>query len=304
VARGEREETVAYRWFRPAATEAIAFFVLALLRAAKEADDPPPLEEVGVFISFLLIHREGAEWHSTRDTALAVLALLCYEEQLGAGAEGASLRLVLNGSEKAALALDGRLDARPPGVLLRDEELKTGENELTLEASGARAASLAQPRYYSLTLRYFSQEDELPATEQGVAVERSYWLLDDMQRPSRRIASGEAIAVGQRLRVELALKAKTSLRYLLIEDPKLAGCEPVAKRSGPEVCRGQCAHVELRVDRVAIFLDALGRDEERLSYDIVAQLPGRFTAMPARAGTMYDSELFGTSGSFALAIRE
>jgi hypothetical protein len=89
-----RDDDNDLQWFHPGSTEAIAFFVLALLREG-QADSANVSESNGqryrllvddetleVLVSFLLQHRKGARWHNTRDTALAVLALLTYEDAL------------------------------------------------------------------------------------------------------------------------------------------------------------------------------------------------------------------------------
>ncbi|HEU4411717.1 MAG TPA: alpha-2-macroglobulin family protein [Polyangiaceae bacterium] len=315
------------QWFVPRATEAIAFFMLALLHeagaagagaagagevgagagsagaaGAGEPDAPGEHgEALGLLASFLLVHRTGARWHSTRDTALAVLALLAHEERLSRGAAPASLRVTVNGRERLATALGG-LEQPAPRLVLRDDALADGENALEFDVEGADARSAAQPRHYSVELSYHEAEDEIAPSEEGLRVERAYWLLDDKQNRLRRLKSGDRVALGQRLRIVLGVRATRPRRYLLLEDPKLAGCEPLAKQSGPGVCAGRCDHVELRADRTAIFLSTLGEQPEELSYDVEAQTPGVFTAMPAQIETMYDSGCAGSSGSFRLTV--
>lgn len=290
------------RWLVPRTTEAIAFFMLVLLHESGGADALDEHgEALGLLSSFLLRHRTGALWHSTRDTALAVLALLSYEERLARKATPASLRVTVNGHERLTASLGG-LEEAPPWLLLRDDALVDGENELEFVTEGGDARSAAQPRHYSVELSYHSAEDEIAPAEEGLSVERVYWVLDDKQGRVRRLKGGDTIAVGQRLRVVFVVRATKLRRYLLLEDPKLAGCEPVAKKSGPGVCSGRCEHVELRADRTAIFLSTLGEEAEELSYDIEAQTPGVFTAMPARIETMYDSDCVGSSGSFRLSV--
>ncbi len=295
------------QWFVPRATEAIAFFMLALLHEGGEpgGGEPDALDEhgeaLGLLASFLLVHRTGALWHSTRDTALAVLALLAREERLARGAEPASLRIEVNGRERLATELGG-LDRPAPQLMLRDDALVDGENALEFVVEGPDARAAGQPRHYSVELSYYATEDEIAASEEGLRVERDYWLLDDKGGRLRRLQSGDKVAVGQKMRVVFGVRATRPRRYLLLEDPKLAGCEPLATKSGPEVCAGRCDHVELRADRTAIFLSTLGEAAEELSYDVEAQTPGVFTAMPARIETMYDSECAGSSGSFRLTV--
>jgi hypothetical protein len=294
-------------WFAPRATEAIAFFMLALLRdaGAPPAGAPDPLEghaeTLGPLSSFLLAHRNGARWHGTRDTALAVLALLSYEERRSRGAAPASVRVTVNGRERLAAELGG-LEAAPPSLLLRDEALAGGENELEFVVDGPAAGPAGGPWHYSVELSYHEAEDAIAAVEHGLRLERTYWLLDERRAPRRRLKSGERVAPGQRLRVTLRARAARPRRYLLLEDPKLAGCEPLAKTSGRGACAGRCEHVELRADRTAIFLATLGEDEEELSYDVEAQTPGTFTAMPARLEAMYDGDAWGSSDSFRLVV--
>lgn len=68
------------------------------------------------------------------------------------------------------------------------------------------------------------------------------------------------------------------------------------------MCEGACEHVELRADRTAIFLGSLGDEWAEVSYEIEAQLPGTFHAMPARAEAMYDSRCAGSSAAFSLTV--
>jgi hypothetical protein len=295
LARSDQQDEI---WYHPAATEALAFLLMATLPF-----DRPVLEESDrqVLISFLLQHRKGGRWHSTRDTALAVLALLLHEERVTAEADWGRLSLKLNGQERLQATLDGR-DGKPVQLELGDEALQGGENRLELATQNLQPSSVSQPRHFTVTLRYHSTEERIAPLFQGLSIVRQYWRLDDRQQPTRTLGQGETIAVGDRLRVTLKVSAEKPVRYLLLEDPKLAGCEPLAKKSGPEVCQGECAHVELRADRTAIFLNTLGKEAQTLSYDLEAQLEGSFTAMPASLEPMYEGEVSASSDTFALTI--
>jgi hypothetical protein len=299
VARDDQKHA---RWYQPAATEALAFLLLADLKLAPSRG-PEGLSAADrqTVVAFLLQHRQVGRWHSTRDTALAVLALLLHEERTTDGADAGKLSLEINGTERFQTLLGG-LEQAPIAVDLRDDALASGDNRLELVARGLDPASLGQPRHYTVSLRYFTTEQEIPPDAQGLQVSRTYQLLDDRQRVVRALREGETVRVGQRLRVTLKVRAERPLGYVLLEDPKLAGCEPLARKSGPAVCTGECAHVELRADRTAIFLGALGKDEQTLSYDLEAQLEGTFHAMPATAEPMYDGDARGSSGSFTLTV--
>lgn len=296
--RAERAPDGDLPWFAPNVTEAVAVLVLALLRAGSAFDGR---RELRTLAAFLMVQQHGACWHNTRATGLAVLALMEFDAHTEQRSPGAALRWTINDVDRGGLALEG---VAPSGaeVVVGDEALRAGPNVIVLATAETARTALALPRFYSLTLRLFSTEAEIPAVGQGMAVVRRYLLLDAHDEPARALASGERVAVGQRLRVELTVRANKPVRYVRIEDPKLAGCEPVAKTSGREVCEGLCAHVELRATQVAIFLEAVGDEDHTVSYVVEAQLAGRFTAMPARAEASYARGVYGASGSFALTV--
>lgn len=302
-----KDDEANLQWFHPGSTEAIAFYLLGLLRERREdaevrnkyfmVDD----ESIEVLVSFLLKHRQGNRWHNTRDSALAVFALLEYDDVLHGDSPDRDIEVQINAEKKRTEKLE-RLGANPLKMLFEDDDLRSGTNEITLVLEDAPRGAKGMRQHFQVELEYYSQEAKIAATSEGLEVERTYWLLDDKKEPKRKLVHGDLISVGQFLRVKFKLKALKRKTYLLLEDRKFAGCEPTAKKSGRHVCTGQNAHVELRADRIAIFFDSLGPDEHEVSYDIEAILPGSFSAMPARVDTMYEARCFATSTSFALKI--
>ena len=61
-------------------------------------------------------------------------------------------------------------------------------------------------------------------------------------------------------------------------------------------------YLELRDDRVCFFLRELPQGKHRVRYRLKAEIPGRFSALPARASAMYAPELKGNSDEIKLAI--
>ncbi len=89
----------------------------------------------------------------------------------------------------------------------------------------------------------------------------------------------------------------------MIEDRKAAGTEPVAVRSG-YTRKGPRAYVEYRDERVVFFLQSLARGQHTLSYRVRAEIPGTFSALPARAFGMYAPELTANSDEVRIRITE
>jgi uncharacterized protein YfaS (alpha-2-macroglobulin family) len=62
------------------------------------------------------------------------------------------------------------------------------------------------------------------------------------------------------------------------------------------------AYVELRDDRVCFFVRRLARGEHSVAYRLRAEIPGTFSALPARASAMYAPELKGNSDEIKVRI--
>ena len=108
---------------------------------------------------------------------------------------------------------------------------------------------------------------------------------------------------GDLVEIELEIESKNDYEYLVFEDPKAAGFEPVDRQSGytggyPSVYR------QLRDDRVAFFFRTLGRGRHSISYRVRAEIPGRFSALPTRGSAMYAPELKANSDEIRLGIRD
>ena len=62
--------------------------------------------------------------------------------------------------------------------------------------------------------------------------------------------------------------------------------------------------MELRDERVAFFATYLNQGEHTIRYRLRAEIPGRFSALPAVASAMYAPELKGNSDEIKLVIEE
>ena len=109
---------------------------------------------------------------------------------------------------------------------------------------------------------------------------------------------------GTRVRVDLDVTANKAVEFVMIEDLKAAGFEAVLLKSGREVCNYACAHAELRTDRVAMFLSELKVGTTRVSYELRAEVPGKFAALPARAEAMYAPEIQATADEMRFEVRD
>ena len=108
---------------------------------------------------------------------------------------------------------------------------------------------------------------------------------------------------GDLVEIELEIESKNDYEYVMFEDMKAAGTESVALQSGYD-SNDLGAYMELRDNRVTFFCSQLARGKHSVSYRLRAEIPGRFSALPARASAMYAPELKGNSNELKLRIEE
>jgi uncharacterized protein YfaS (alpha-2-macroglobulin family) len=255
---------------------------------------------IGPLIDFLMTRRQGGRWQSTRDTAFVVYALSEVALREKAADSSGALVVSVNGKEVQRVAYqNGGMNLLAP-VRLRDAAFKPGANVVQVKREGAGTG------WFSATWDVYNQDENLTAVANEVSLTRKYTLLGKVGGPKARAEAeyGMVLESGDRVLVELEISAKKPVQYVMVEDLKAAGLEAVLQQSGPEVCRYQCTHAELRPDRVAMFFSYLNVGTTKVSYELRAEVPGRFHALPARLEAMYAPEQRATSGEMRLEVRD
>jgi alpha-2-macroglobulin len=108
---------------------------------------------------------------------------------------------------------------------------------------------------------------------------------------------------GELVEVELEIDSKNDYEYVIFEDYKAAGFEPVEVRSGYDG-NDLGAYVEFRDERVAFFVRMLARGKHSVSYRLRGEIPGEYHALPARAQAMYAPELRANSDENRLRVSD
>jgi hypothetical protein len=269
-------------------------------------------------VKWLLNHRKnGWYWDSTRDTAQVVAAFANHMQVSGERRPDYDLEILVDGAVKKKVHVDAKnmflVDA---DLTLEGKELGGGKHTITVRKSGQGAV------YFNTYLSFFTLEDDIKAEGLEVKVDRRYFKLERFDRKNtvagdrgqaltqtevayRKVplATGAEIKSGDLILVELMVTSKNDYTFLAFEDPKPAGAEAVALRSGT-VFGETWAHMELRDDRVVFFLNELTQGSLKLSYRLRAELPGRFSAMPTHGFAMYAPEIQANSDEMKLRIAD
>jgi len=292
--------------------EAHAYYLKLLART-----DPASKKASGLVKYLLNNRRHATYWNSTRDTAVIVEAFADYLAASGEAAPDLTLEIFFNGSHMKTVRIDAaNLFSFDNKLILEGKQIASGTNQIELKKSGRG------PIYFNAYLDYFTLQDFITAEGLEIKVQRRVFRLKPVDKRIKAAGSrGQAVdrhiekyereplenrAVlksGEQIEVELVIESKNDYEYLVFEDMKAAGFEPLQVRSG-YTGNEMGAYVEFRDQKVAFFIRHLARGKHSVSYRLRAEIPGRFSALPARAYAMYAPELKANSNEIKLNIKD
>ncbi len=269
-------------------------------------------------VKWLLNNRHnGWYWRSTRDTAITIASFAQYMKASGEQDVDYDLEVLIDGKVHKTVHIDKSNFLSYDGELvLEGSEVEGGDHELTIRRKGKGAV------YYNVYLSYFTMKEDEKAAGLEVKVDRKYYRLvrEDrshqvydqkgqataMREAAYRkvlLETGDKVNSGDLILVELMVESKNDYEFLAFEDPKPAGAEPVALRSG--VTFGEAvANLELRDEKVVFFMSRLSKGKLKLDYRLRAQIPGSFHAMPTHGFAMYAPEIQANSDEMRLGIED
>jgi uncharacterized protein YfaS (alpha-2-macroglobulin family) len=292
--------------------EAHAYYLKLLAATDPKSEIAPKL------VKYLVNNRKHATyWNSTRDTALVVEAFADYIKASGEDKPDLNVEVWVDGEKRKEVKIDGKnLFTFDNAFVLEGDALVPGAHTIELRKTGAG------PLYWNGYFTNFTLEEFIRRAGLELKVDRRYYKLTPAEK-TINVAGSSGQAVGQRvekydrkeianldgvtsgdlLEIELVIESKNDYEYILFEDMKAAGCEPVAVQSGYNG-NELGAYVELRDNRVALFVRSLARGKHSVSYRMRAEIPGQFSALPTRASAMYAPELRGNSDELKLRIED
>lgn len=292
--------------------EAMATYLKLLART------DPQSEIAAGLVKYLLNNRKHATyWDSTRDTALCIEAMAEYLAASGELKPELTLEILIDGQlHKTVEITAANLFTYDDRLVLTGSELESGEHTVELRKRGRG------PIYFSAYSTNFTKEEHITAAGLEVKVRRKFYRLvrDDRQElvagergqvitigtenyRREEIVNLGQVTSGDLIEVELEIESKNDYEYLIFEDMKAAGLEAVDLRSG-YTGNSLGAYMELRDNRTSFFIRWLPQGRHSLSYRLRAEIPGRYSALPAKAQAMYAPELVGNSDELKLQVED
>ena len=284
--------------------ESTSYCLMALISVKPESKLIPSI------VKYLSLNRKGNYWYSTKDTASAVMAITEYikiTKELNPDFNG---NLYVNGKKITSFKFT-KDDVGKAGKKVEipfGEGLVSGINKVKFEIKGSGML------YYNIYLKYHTDAENIMPGDSGFNITRKFYLLEagkssDEKKEIPLNDRGEMEVKSQDIiLVELEINGYQDSEYLIIEDPKPAGCEYV-----PDEIEGYSldekwdywfTHRELRDEKCAYFTSYYHGDSRKITYKLRAETPGIFHVMPAMAYLMYTGEVNGNSDEGIINISD
>ena len=286
-------------------------FYLKLLARVK-----PQSLQASRLVKYLLNNRKHATyWKSTRDTSLCIEAFAEYLKATGEASPEMTVEVWLDGEKHKEVKIEAsNLFSFDNKLILKGDEITSGDHKVEIRRQGKG------PVYFNVYSTNFTREDFIEKAGLEIKVERRYYKLvanhkevdvagnrgqvvQQKKENYKRIplSTGDHVESGDIIEVELLLESKNDYEYLMFEDRKAAGVEPVDVRSG-WVYSGLSAYREMRDESVNYFLHRISRGKHSFTYKVRAEIPGKFSALPTIGYAMYAPELRANSDEIKIEI--
>ena len=292
--------------------EADAYYLKLLSKTDPKGETAPLLAK------YLINNRKNASyWTNTRDTAIAIEAFADYIRGSGEDKPDMTVTISLDGKKVKEVKIDStNLFSFDNKLEVFGDAVTAGKHKLEFTKAGTG------PLYFNAYVTNFTLEDPIKKAGLEVKVDRKYYKLvkvdasvkvsgsrgqaldQKVEKYERKLLKdGDMLDSGELVVVEIEIDSKNDYEYVLFEDMKAAGFEPVEVQSGYNG-NDLNAYMELRDERVCFFARTLARGKHSVAYRLRAEIPGAFSAAPCRPGpaAMYAPELKANSDEFKVRI--
>ncbi len=301
-------------WYWYGSTIESAAIYLKLLAAIDPQGQTAPR-----LVKYLLNNRKHSTyWNSTRDTALVIEAFGDYLRATGEGKNAVTAEVYLDDKRLGTVDFTSEnLFEVDNTVQIFGNAVPAGQHKLAIRRKGEG------PMYWNAYLTNFTLEEEIKPAGLEVKIERRFYRVNrvkkdlqladdqgqvvDTQRSALErmdLEDLQALPSGTMVEVELLIESKNDYEYLIIEDRKPAGLESIDTQSGYVYSGMTSVYREFRDQKTDFFIRWLPQGKHSMRYQLRAEAPGIFTALPAQITGMYAPELVGNSADFDLRVED
>lgn len=276
----------------------------------------PKSQKASWLVKYLINNRKHATyWESTRDTAICIEALADYIRASGEDVPDMTVEITYDDKVVKKVKINKEnLFSYDNKLVLKGKEITSGKHKIVINRTGKG------PVYFNSYLSYFSLEDFITKAGLEIKVHRKYYKLEKVDKTvkvqgahgqaldqkvekfeRKPIANLATLKSGDLVEIELIIESKNDYEYIIFADMKPAGFETCEVRSGYNG-NEMGAYVEFRDEKVCFFIRQLARGKHSVSYRMIAEIPGKFSALPTQGSAMYAPELKANSDEIKLNV--
>ncbi|MDE6574662.1 MAG: hypothetical protein K2L84_04975, partial [Muribaculaceae bacterium] len=171
--------------------------------------------------------------------------------------------------------------------------LQQGENTLEIHSEGAT------PSYGAVMGISFQAAETVKAVSgKDISVEKQFFVLRNGEW-----AHADSIGLGERVRVQLTVNAGRAMEYVAITDERPACFEPLEQLPTYVMNGGLAYYRENRDASTDIFISRLPKGTWQISYEVSANLSGRYISGIATLQSQYAPELTAHSSGTSINVK-
>ena len=244
-------------------------------------------------VRYLMAHRKGDMWDSTRDTSYSLIGVTRYLSARHEIVGKMDVKVLVNGVVVKQAHIDTtKSDSQATSLYVPLAELHSGPNTFRVEKTGTGTCYVAMDMQATEIQPQIASSQPIP----GLKIERKYFrmearkledgsmMLMPTKRPVKWAESGDIV------RVELTVESSKARQFILIEDPTPSNCRVTDRE---ELSEGEewsfwWDRFVVRDEKVAFFVRNLREGKQTLTYTMRAEGLGMAHALPTTLSNMYD----------------
>ena len=304
-----------YNW-QDDKVQGTAFALKALLKTS------PNDALISKAVRFLMMQKNGFSWRSTQETATVIFALTDYLKSTNELNPNYTVEVLVNDKKFLDKSFSKEDIFSPSSTIqingLTNNILKNGNNKIKIIKKGSGKL------YFSGVDEYFTQDENQLSKQNGFKIRREYYILKPAESSGRIIYLKQKfngdVTSGQDIFVKTFVEStRGDFQYFMLEDMLPSGFEIVKDIDKYEIegenhyriydnyyyrpWRWFYADREYRDEKVSFFVTNVNSSME-FSYIMKAQIPGKYTVMPAQGSLMYYPEVNGNSNMVNVTVND
>lgn len=246
----------------------------------------PHCGEIEKIRQWLILNKTNNDWGNNVMTTQTVASVLRSGKPLKVNQRGTAIHVgsVLLEPTSAEYATGAFTEDISP--LLSEPQVLTIDRQADYPSAGA-----------VLMMRYLPMDSIKTVSCKEISIRKNLMIFEGEEwQPA------EQIKVGDKVRVELLLNVEDDLSYVVIEDLRASGFEPVEQLPRPLYSEGICFYRENRDSQTNFFIDFLPRGVYSLVYDLYASQCGLCFSGAAEVQSQYNPVVAAHSAGTTIII--